>query len=66
MIGRPCFELTFSDGASIVADAEHQWLTTTLLEGGRHRREGVSPFSGRHRRFVSEMSARHRSDSTRR
>ncbi len=63
MIGRPCFELSFSDGSSIVADAEHQWLTTTLLEGGRHRREGVSPFSGRHRRFVSDMAARHRSDS---
>ncbi len=26
---RACFELTFSDGATIVADAQHQWLTTT-------------------------------------
>ena len=23
--GRPCYELTFSDGSVIVADAEHQW-----------------------------------------
>ena len=29
MVGRPCFEVHFSDGAVIVADAEHQWLTET-------------------------------------
>ena len=28
MIGRPCFEVEFSDGSVIVADAEHQWLVT--------------------------------------
>jgi len=28
MTGRPCFEVEFSDGSVIVADAEHQWLTT--------------------------------------
>ena len=27
--GRPCFEVTFSDGTRVVADAEHQWLTST-------------------------------------
>ena len=27
LIGRPCFEVEFSDGEVIVADAEHQWLT---------------------------------------
>ncbi|WP_239455472.1 replicative DNA helicase [Nocardioides gilvus] len=26
---RPCYEVTFSDGSVIVADAEHQWLTET-------------------------------------
>ena len=26
---RPCFLVTFSDGTTIVADAEHQWLTST-------------------------------------
>ena len=25
--GRPCFEVLFSDGSTIVADAEHRWLT---------------------------------------
>ncbi len=29
MVGRPCFEVEFSDGTVIVADAEHQWLTDT-------------------------------------
>lgn len=27
MYGRPCYEMTFADGARIVADAEHQWPT---------------------------------------
>ena len=25
--GRPCYRVTFSDGTSIVADVEHEWLT---------------------------------------
>jgi replicative DNA helicase len=29
MTGRPCYEVEFSDGEVIVADAEHQWLTWT-------------------------------------
>jgi replicative DNA helicase len=29
MTGRPCFEVVFSDGTTVIADAEHQWLTTT-------------------------------------
>ena len=28
MTGRPCFEVEFSDGSVIVADAEHQWMVT--------------------------------------
>ncbi|MEV5827238.1 replicative DNA helicase [Spirillospora sp. NPDC052242] len=28
MHGRPCYEVEFSDGEVIVADAEHQWRTT--------------------------------------
>jgi replicative DNA helicase len=30
--GRPCYEVEFSDGTVIVADAEHQWRTTTRAE----------------------------------
>ena len=29
LTGRPCFEITFSDHTRIVADAEHEWLTST-------------------------------------
>jgi replicative DNA helicase len=31
--GRPCYEVEFSDGAVIVADAEHLWLTTARASG---------------------------------
>jgi replicative DNA helicase len=40
MLGRPCYEVEFSDGTVIVADAEHQWptgygiRTTTQLRCG--------------------------------
>lgn len=40
MVGRPCFEVEFSDGSVIVADAEHQWptlrgiVTTSRLKVG--------------------------------
>jgi replicative DNA helicase len=30
MTGRPCYEVEFSDGSVIVADAQHQWLTEQL------------------------------------
>nr|WP_064440099.1 replicative DNA helicase [Hoyosella altamirensis] len=29
MRGRPCYEVEFSDGSILIADAEHQWLTET-------------------------------------
>lgn len=29
MHGRDCFEIVFSDGSKVVADADHQWLTST-------------------------------------
>ncbi|MGK4582087.1 replicative DNA helicase [Kitasatospora sp. HPMI-4] len=29
MTQRPCFEITFDDGTSVIADADHQWLTET-------------------------------------
>ncbi|MFA1546373.1 replicative DNA helicase [Actinomadura chokoriensis] len=34
MHGRPCYEVEFSGGEVIVADAQHQWRTTTHLEEG--------------------------------
>ena len=40
MRGRPCYRVEFSDGTVIIADAEHQWRTSTrasamALAGGR-------------------------------
>jgi replicative DNA helicase len=29
LVDRPCFEVAFSDGTRVVADAQHQWLTHT-------------------------------------
>lgn len=29
MTGRPCYEMTFDDGTTVIADADHQWLTDT-------------------------------------
>ena len=29
MKGRPCYQIQFTNGQTIVADADHQWLTTT-------------------------------------
>lgn len=29
MTGRPCYEVEFSDGTKIIADAQHQWVTET-------------------------------------
>ena len=59
MEGRPCYEITFSDGETIIADAQHEWLTETRSSrraatppsGYVYRRS--SPFS-RDRRHLSE------------
>ena len=49
MHGRPCYEVEFSDGEVIVADAQHQWLTWTRrarrydAQTRGHAREFASP-----------------------
>jgi replicative DNA helicase len=43
MLDRPCYEVVFSDGATIVADAEHLWTTTTRASR-RQRTEGRSTY----------------------
>jgi replicative DNA helicase len=52
MTGRPCYEVEFSDGSVIVADALHQWFTETrasrrsaraaLVGAGGSRNQGTS------------------------
>jgi deoxycytidine triphosphate deaminase len=39
MVARPCREVVFSDGQTIVADVSHQWLTSTKSER-KHGRPG--------------------------
>ena len=41
MYGRPCFEVEFSDGTVIVADAEHQWPTARGIQVTESLRAGV-------------------------
>ena len=38
MHGRPCYEVEFSDGTVIVADAEHQWRTSTAVARRKRKR----------------------------
>ena len=38
LAGRPCFEVEFSDGEIIVADAEHQWLSWDARARAAHDR----------------------------
>ncbi|MDT7757335.1 MAG: replicative helicase [Mycobacterium sp.] len=40
MLGRPCFEVEFSDGTIIVADAEHQWPTESGIRTTAQLRSG--------------------------
>ncbi|MGD7789308.1 replicative DNA helicase [Propionibacteriaceae bacterium Y1700] len=40
MTGRPCFEVRFSDGTTVIADGEHQWRATSRAArraNGEHR-----------------------------
>ena len=40
MLGRPCFEIEFSDGTTIVADAAHQWPTSDGIRTSAQLRPG--------------------------
>jgi replicative DNA helicase len=44
MLNRPCYEVEFSDGSVIVADAQHQWVTSTRAS----RRAASERTPGRH------------------
>lgn len=37
MHGRPCYRITFSDGAEIVADGDHQWVVESPTDAYRPR-----------------------------
>ncbi|MBV8992676.1 MAG: replicative DNA helicase [Pseudonocardiales bacterium] len=50
MYGRPCYEVEFSDGAVIVADGSHQWLTET-----RASRRSAQQAANRAQRTFAEV-----------
>lgn len=41
MLGRPCYEIEFSDGTVIVADEWHQWPTSNGIRTSAHLRCGL-------------------------
>ncbi|SDK01889.1 replicative DNA helicase [Nonomuraea jiangxiensis] len=45
MHDRPCYEVEFSDGTVIVADAQHQWLTDTRASR-RSAQQAVTGYNG--------------------
>ncbi|WP_407319899.1 replicative DNA helicase [Isoptericola halotolerans] len=47
MTGRPCYEVVFDDGTTIVADAWHEWVTSTRAQR-RKVRAGTAPESSIH------------------
>jgi Rad3-related DNA helicase len=38
MYNRPCYEVVFSDGSTLVADAEHEWVSYTVTDRGWAKR----------------------------
>ena len=59
MYGRPCYEVEFSDGTVIVADAEHLWRTTTVAGRQQQGRppKGAPHWSGAATARVAERTA---------
>jgi replicative DNA helicase len=53
---RPCYEVEFSDGSVIVADAQHQWLTQTR-SSRRAAAERRAPGAGAAVRTTQEIAA---------
>uniref|UniRef100_UPI002FCD7273 replicative DNA helicase n=1 Tax=Geodermatophilus chilensis TaxID=2035835 RepID=UPI002FCD7273 len=55
MTGRPCYEVHFSDGSVIVADAQHQWLTETRASR-RSAQQAATGYNGyRNQRTFAEV-----------
>ncbi len=42
LAGRPCYRVEFSDGSSVVADAQHEWMTESGAERGIHTTQALA------------------------
>lgn len=51
---RPCYRVVFSDGTSIVADAEHEWLTRARRTCGKHGDQNSGPVGIRTTKEIAE------------
>jgi replicative DNA helicase len=63
MRDRPCYEVEFSDGEVIVADAEHQWVTWDLRARkayDHHRQPGAPSYPDDWRTWTSSAMSRFR------
>ncbi|MGY1436801.1 replicative DNA helicase [Streptomyces reniochalinae] len=56
MTDRPCFRMTFDDGTSVIADADHQWLTGT--RASRESAQAAAAEHDRHREQHTSASVR--------
>ena len=62
MLGRPCYEVAFSDGTCILADAAHQWPTGYGIRTTANLRTGLDSIAaagslGGYRRAVATLMA---------
>jgi Rad3-related DNA helicase/serine/threonine protein kinase len=47
MYNHPCYEVVFSDGSSIVADAEHEWVSYTCADRKQAKQVKISTYLAR-------------------
>lgn len=58
-LDRPCYDVSFSDGSTIIADADHLWVTTTRAERVQQARplRGVVAYTANEIGAVAEATA---------
>jgi replicative DNA helicase len=57
LTGRPCYEMLFDDGATVIADADHQWLTDTRASCKSAQAATVGCSRDRNQRFAPVKTA---------
>jgi replicative DNA helicase len=62
MTGRPCYEVEFSDGTVITADAEHQWPTSRGIQITEALRPGVDVITAMKARVLATVGGSSRSE----
>jgi Rad3-related DNA helicase/serine/threonine protein kinase len=45
MYNRPCYEVVFSDGSSLIADAEHEWISYACADCSRMKRPRAAVYT---------------------